>query len=69
MKRCHVSGGRDGLKEHNLLRDLWHCSAPGEGEIATASPSRGGRFSARKKRPRDVIDAAEPQPPGKAQSG
>ena len=27
MKRCHVSSDRDGLREHNLLRDLWHGSA------------------------------------------
>lgn len=65
MKRCHVSSDHDGLKDYNLLRDLWHRSA--WGEIA-ASPRRQVA-SLPEKGPRDMIDATEPQPPGKAQSG
>lgn len=41
MKRCHVSSGRDGLKGHNLLRDLWHCSARGGRGGELPLPVRG----------------------------
>lgn len=66
MKSCHVSSVDDGLKEYKLLRDLWH-SIEGGGIADWQSEDR--RCVSARKRPRDVIDAAEPQPLGKSQSG
>lgn len=65
MKSCHVSSVDDGLKEYKLLRYLWHSI---EGGIADWQ-SEDRRCVSARKRPRDVIDAAEPQPLGKSQSG